>query len=228
MPIITTIPSWEPTKATGAKPGEGPLGEGAQSLVDLGPKGRTVLTDEDARALTSWLTWSDGMPFLGRRELGKGEALVLTLPLSLDESDLPLRPGFLALLDAFVVRARARSSPRRSEAGATFQVPDGAVVEGPHGRIALTHEPNGVRATVADIGRYRVKVGDHVETRVTSPVARELDLRPRPAAPKGHAKIGAGPAAKLDVSWIVALVLLGLFLAEIVARLLTRTEPAAS
>jgi hypothetical protein len=227
LPIITTIPAWEPTKATGAKPGEGPLGEGAQSLVDLAPKGRAILTDEDARAFAPWLVWNDGALFLGRREIGKGEALVITLPLSLDESDLPLRPGFLAILDAFVLRARARSSPRRSEAGATFQVPDGAVVEGPHGRVALVHEPTGVRATVPDIGRYRVKIGDRTETRVTSPVARELDLRPRPATPKGHAKIGAGPAAKLDVSWIVALALLGLFLAEIVARLLTRTEPAA-
>ena len=223
-PIIETIPTWEVTKATGARPGDGPLADAAQSLVDLSPKGRAVLSEEDARKFTPWLAWTDGLLFLGRREISKGEALVLTLPLSLDESDLPLRPGFLTMLDAFVTRARSRASPRRSEAGATFAVPDGSVVTGPRGVVAVTREGGTVRVTTPDIGRYRIASADHTETRVIAPVPRELDLKPRAVAPQGHAKVGGSPVSKLDVSWVIAFALLLFFAAEILVRVFTRTD----
>ncbi len=227
-PLLGAVPTWETVASvrdTSVKPGEGPLGESAQSLTGLDPKGRAELADDDSRGYSRWLSWSDGPLFLGQREIGKGEAIVVTLPFALDQSDLPLRPGFLAILDAFVARARARLSPRRSEAGASITVTEAAVIKGPSGVIGHVREGAVTRAVLPEIGRYVINVQDRTEVRVVAPVPRELSLRPRAAPQGGHAKVGAAPGAKLDVSWVIALGLLVLFAGEIVMRVFVRTEP---
>jgi hypothetical protein len=231
-PLLGTVPTWETAVSVrdkGVKAGEGPLGESAQSLTGLDARGRAELADDDARAYSRWLSWSDGPLFLGQREIGKGEAMVVSLPFALDQSDLPLRPGFLAILDAFVARARARLSPRRSEAGASITVADAAVIKAPGGGT-ITHVREGAvtRAVLPEIGRYVITVQDRTEVRVVAPVPRELSLRPRAAPQGGHAKVGAAPGAKLDISWVIALGLLVLFGAEIVMRVFVRTDPATS
>lgn len=231
-PLLSTVPTWETVASArdkGVKAGAGPLGDAAQSLTELAAKGRSELADDDARAYTHWLSWADGPLFVGQREIGKGEAIVISLPFSLDESDLPLRPGYLAILDSFVARARARLSPRRSEAGASITVPDGAKVRDPSGAVLPNvREGQVTRAILPRIGRYTIEVQDRTEVRVVAPVPRELFFRPRPAPQGGHAKVGASPGAKLDVSWVVALALLLLFAAEIVMRVFVKTEPATS
>ncbi len=230
-PLLGTVPTWETAASVrdkSVKAGEGPLGDSAQSLVGLDPKGRAELADDDARGFSRWLSWSDGPLFLGQRELGKGEAMVITLPFALDQSDLPLRPGFLAILDSFVARARARLSPRRSDAGASITVADAAVIKGPSGSISHAREAGVSRAVLPEIGRYVINVQDRTEVRVVAPIPRELYLRPRAAPQGGHAKVGAAPGAKLDISWVIALGLLLLFAAEIVMRVFVRTDPATS
>ena len=47
--------------------------------------------------------WTDGALLVGRRPVGRGEAWVVTLPFSVDASDLTLRPAFLSLLAGWAV-----------------------------------------------------------------------------------------------------------------------------
>jgi hypothetical protein len=62
--------------------------------------------------------------------------------------------------------------------------------------------------------------GGH-ELRVAAPLAREIDLRPRAIAPSATSSALGGGVAIVDVSWIIALALLGLVAAEIAVRALT-------
>jgi hypothetical protein len=56
------------------------------------------------------------------------------------------------------------------------------------------------------------------ELRVAAPVERELDLRPRAAKSSADPGMLGERRASVDVSWAVALVLLGLLTAEMALR----------
>ena len=86
-------------------------------MADLAPRGRAAIDPEASAGAEILARWKDGVPLLLRRALGRGPVLVLTLPLSTDDSDLALRPAFLGLLDRFVGTARARGGARRIEVG---------------------------------------------------------------------------------------------------------------
>ena len=71
---------------------------------------------------------------------------------------------------------------------------------------------------------------DHPETMGTLVDPRELDLRPRAAVAALNRARQAGTAPRIDVSWAVALCVLGLMVAELVLRVVfgRRTELAAA
>jgi hypothetical protein len=76
-----------------------------------------------------------------------------------------------------------------------------------------------VRVVPPLLGSYRISVDGRVEARVASPVARELDLRPRPAASTTEG-VGLGERrASVDISGQVALLLLALVALEMGLRL---------
>ncbi len=146
-------------------------------------------------------------------------------------SDLTLRPGFLALLEAWTEEARGRMVPLRVDVGHpwTFVSTRDLSVEGPLGSLPIARDGTLARAVPALVGAYQVKSGGRTETRVAAPVAAEMDLRPR--ATGAQARSGAlGEAhSSVDVSWGVALVLLGLMAAELGFRVQrTRTPEGAS
>ena len=153
---------------------------------------------------------------------------VVTLPFSVDESDLTLRPGFLSLLDTWVERARRRASPRRGDVGVPWSFPSGrrVTVEGPAGPVEVARDADGFTVAPARIGTYRIAYEDgKTEIRVASPVVREVDLRPHAVEERaGHRELG-DTHASVDMSWAVALFLLGLTACELVLRLRASKDP---
>jgi hypothetical protein len=233
-PVLGSAVAWGPSPVAGATT-EGvssELAESAASLLDLAPRGRATLTAADAANLlreSPLARWKDGAPLFARRTLGDGEAWVSTLPFSVGESDLPLRPAFLSLLDAWTTVARQRAAPRRGDVGTTwsFATARPTKVTGPDGDVPLasavdTGGSTGAHLVPANVGAYRIAFGDRIEVRVAAPVESELDLRPRAIASAEAQGKSGGAHAEVDISWIVALVLLALLAAELGLRVLPR------
>jgi hypothetical protein len=183
-----------------------------------------VLAPDDIGLLEPFVKWTDGAPLVGRRAIGRGDAWIVTLPVSIDASDLALRPGFLAILGAWAREARERAVARRSDVGSTWTFAGARNVDaqGPLARVTTTRDERGVRLVPALIGLYRITVDGTAEARVAAPVARELDLRPRAAASK-TAGMGIGERrASVDISGQVALALLALVAIEMALRIWSR------
>lgn len=212
---------------TPAPPGGDPatwaaLGPSAEGLAQLAPRGRAVLdarADEGATVLARWL---DAKPLVLSRPLGRGRALLVTLPGNVEASDLPLRPVFLELVGRVVELGRARTVGQRGVAGTPWPVPANAKVIGPTGP-ARVREEAGVRTLVNDrAGLYLVDVDGAVETRVAEIDEREVDLTPRAAADAALAETHGSHQASIDASPYVAFVVLLAIVAEALVRLWTR------
>lgn len=225
-PLLAHAVGWDASPAAGVDAASGAsfFGEAAASLADLAPKGRAKLAEQDISAYEPLLKWSDGAPLVGRRGRGRGDVWMATLPFSVEASDFALRPGFLALLDAFVTEAKQRATPRRGDVGTPWAFGGARQVEaqGPAGPLAATRDDGTLRLVPVLAGAYRVTIDGNKELRVAAPLAREIDLRPRGVAPSATSSALGGGVATVDVSWMVALGLLGLVAAELVARAVTR------
>jgi hypothetical protein len=242
-PFLAHAFSFGPTPTQSVDPASGAhvLGEGASSLGELGATGRATLAPDDMAAFESVLKWSDGAPLALRRSRGRGEVWLTTLPFSVDMSDLPLRPGFLSLLDTIVAGAKERSAPLRGEVGVPWAFAGARQVEaeGPGGRGAAargatlvdgrrgsaedgTHHDGAFRIVPTLIGPYRLTVDGTKELRVAAPAQREIDLRPRAVVTSATSASLGGGVSIVDVSWTIALALLVLVAAEIIVRAMTR------
>ncbi len=224
-PFVTRPFTWSREAPAGADVAAAApvLGESALSLAEFSPRGRARIADEDAAEMDGVVRWSDGALLFGRRTRGRGELWLSTMPLSLDLSDLTLRPGFLALLDAFAAAARERAVPRRGEVGAPWKLAGAREVswDGPGGKGEPARGPDGLTAAPSLVGVYKLRVDGASELRVAAPVVREVDTRPRAVAPAASALSHGGARATVDISWVVALVLLALVACELVVRSLT-------
>lgn len=226
-PLIPGVVRWGASPSPGVDPASFPLlGGSALSLADIRPRGRASLEAEAVDGADVLAKWADGAPFLVRRALGRGAVLALTVPLATDESDLALRPAFLALLDRFVRIARARGGSPRVDAGDawTFDGVKTAVVtrlgDGPNDRspLPLTEVDRRLRATPPVAGVYEVTLDGEREIRVATVPEREIDLRPRAVVQDARDRRLGGAAGAVDVSSYVALVLLSLATVELLVR----------
>jgi hypothetical protein len=227
-PVLTSACAWTDTKSRGADPASaaGEWAEAVRSLEDIGAMRRATLGLEDIRSFEALVRWSDGAPLVARREVERGLAWLVTLPFSVDASDLTLRPAFLALLEAWVRAARERAAPQRSDVGAPWVLTGARRVEaeGPDGPVASSHDEGAIRIVPSLIGAYHLTVDGKDELRVAAPIEREIDMRPRPLAPSaaGH---GMGERrVQVDISGQVALVLLVFFAAELGLRIQSRAR----
>jgi von Willebrand factor type A domain/Aerotolerance regulator N-terminal len=227
-PIVPHAVTWEPTASRGVdlKTASSLFGESAQSGADLDAARRAVFVGEDLSLLRSLLKWSDGAPLLARRALGRGEAWIVTLPFGVEASDLPLRPLFLALLDTWTTEARARTSPKRTDAGVAWTFPGAHTVEaeGPEGPVPVIREGAEPRVVPALLGLYRLTIDGKKEARVAAPVEAEIDMRPRAAADTAGGKDVGDSRAAVDASPALALGLLVLMALELALRLRARTR----
>jgi hypothetical protein len=221
-PLLAQAVGWDGSSASGVDVASGAtfFGEAASSLADLSPKGRAKLAEQDVSTYEPLLKWSDGAPLVGRRARGRGDVWMTTLPFSVETSDLTLRPGFLALLDAFVSEAKLRATPRRGDVGSPWTFAGARQVEGqgPAGPMAASRDDGTLRLVPVLAGAYRVSIDGSKELRVAAPLAREIDLRPRAVASSATSAALGGGVAIVDVSWMVALLLLALVAAELVFR----------
>jgi len=229
-PVLGHPIAWSETSQTGADPASatGELTESVESLTHLGATRRAVLAADDTSAFEPIVRWTDGALLVGRRAIGRGAAWVVTLPFSIDASDLTLRPAFLALLDAWSEEARRHAAPARTDVGATWKFLGAHDVEvlGPQGALAVGRDDGAASVVPALLGSYRVTVDGQIETRVAAPDPRELDFRPRPAGSAApEATVGERRAA-VDVSGEVALALLALTAFEMALRLWTSARDA--
>lgn len=234
-PFLVRPLRWE--RVTGAlgvdKAHAGPLGEGAEAPTDLAPRGRAVLDREDEAHFVVRTAFSNQTPLLASRAIGQGEVWISTLPFTLDQSDLPVRPGFLALLDAFVARARDRGAGARLLAGEAWNVGanDDIQVVALDARGVATGAPlevertaEGKRVRPSRIGAYLVTITakgaqPRRDVRAVVPSPTEVDLRPRALAPAVASGQGSGlsrTARELGSTLALALVLLAAI--EIAAR----------
>jgi len=222
-PILDHATTWTPldAKTTGvAKDAPASfLGEATRSAVDLDAKKRTTIAPGDLASLDVVLPWSDGAPLVAEKNVSRGEGIVVTLPFALGASDLPVRPAFIALLDAFVASARSHASQRRAEVGATWSLPSGVTAAvGPDGPVEIAREGGRAKLTPALVGAYRLTIDGKQELRVAAPSAKEIDVRPRRVrAPEAAAKLGA-TEARVDASAHVAVLLLLLLFVEMILR----------
>jgi hypothetical protein len=230
-PVLGHSVGWTEAKAPGADPATavGELAEPARSLAELGASRRAALAPEDAAAFEALVRWTDGAPLVARRSVGRGQAWIVSLPFSVDESDLALSPAFLAMLDAWVHAARERAAPKRTDVGTPWTFPGAHTVEvqGPRGPLAPTRDEGVVRLVPPLVGTYRVAVDGKTEVRVAAPDPRELDFRPRAAA---LATAGEGMGEKraaVDVSGPIALALLALLAFEMGLRAWARRRVEA-
>ncbi len=203
------------------------FGEGTKSLEDLSASRRAVLDPADAALFETLVPWKDGLPMVARRAIGRGEAWIVTLPFAVDASDFVLRPGFLAMLDAFVLRARAHSSAHRTEVGQAWSFDRVSSVVGPGGPVETRREQGRVVLVPPLVGAYTIVDGDRTEVRAAAPAALELDFRPRAFKSKASEDKLGESHAQVDISSKVALALLALLLAELVLRLRARVGGAA-
>lgn len=231
-PILAHPPGWSDTRASGADPKSavGELAQSADGFADLSAHKRAVLSADDASAFERILAWNDGAPLVARRAMARGEAWIVTLPFSVEASDLALRPGFLGLVDAFVRAARGRVAAARSGVGTpwTFPGAHAVQVQGPGGAIAVSRESGLPRAVPPLVGSYKVTIDGKTETRVAAPDAREIDLRPRVASPGARGERLGERRASVDVSPQLALVLLALVVVEMALRAWTRRRAEAA
>jgi hypothetical protein len=225
-PILRRAVLWSENSAGGADPAsaEGEMSSAADGLADLHAARRAVLAAEDVPAFTPLVKWTDGPPLVARKVVGRGAVWIVTLPISIDDSDLALRPGFLALLEGWAREATDREGAKESIVGATWRFAGAhdVTIEGPGGKLRVDRDASGPYASPPLLGAYRLTVDGTAETRVATVPERELDLRPRAAAETASGGRVGERRAVVDVSGPVALLLLAVTAIEMALRLWTR------
>ena len=217
------------------------LGGEGESLDDLRNKARARLetpAQGDSQVLARW---ADGEPFLLQSSIGRGLALSVSLPTSVQHSDFALRSAFLALLEHTLEEIRRHTGPRRTPAGLAWYFPEGSRLEitGPEGpassselSIQSSDTQSGRRVSYVPRvrGRYSLMVDGERQERVVILDADELEARPRMPDPARVTRAAAGEASAIDASSELALLLLALVFAELAFRVFTRVKrsPQAS
>lgn len=230
-PFVSGTVRWSTQAPAGADPASlSSWGVAAEGLRTLSPRGRALLDAKATEKATSLGRWADGAPLFFSRPVGRGSAMVATLPGSIDASDLPLRPMFLELLARVVEAGRSREAGKRAPVGLPWvfheQIP--TAIDGPAGPLPL-RDVGGARGVVPELaGLHVLRFGDLHEVRVAEIDEREIDTHPRPRpASAGSDDLGS-QRAPVDVSSYVAFVLLLAIASEAALRFWSRApDPPA-
>ncbi|HYQ14592.1 MAG TPA: VWA domain-containing protein, partial [Polyangiaceae bacterium] len=198
------------------------LGAEAESLKDLASKGRARLDSALVPGAQVVGRWSDGKVLVTRQERGRGLLFSIGLPVSVEVSDLALRPAFLALLDQMVGEALRRRGPRASQAGTEWWFPaTGPLqVSGASGAL-VAREADGQRViTPETTGRYEISLNGKTETRFITLPAEEIQNVAKGELPSAWRSSKAAAAPQVDASPELGWLLLGFVALEIVVRVL--------
>lgn len=222
-PFLRGAVDWEPLSvAPTVKVGSvNWLGAEAASLADLAPKGRARLDTALSPGAAIVGRWSDDRVLLTRQERGRGLLFCIGLPVSVEASDLSLRPAFLALLDHMVGEALRRRGPRASEAGTEWWFPaSGALQVTGSAGPQVVRDADGQRVTTPETtGRYEITVNGKSETRFVTLPLDEVLKSPQQQLPASWRKGTAAGAPQVDASPEFGWLLLGFLGLELLVRL---------
>jgi hypothetical protein len=201
------------------------LGPEAASLRDLALHGRAGLAAADLLGAKILANFSDNQPFITERALGRGAVFTVALPSSVERSDFPLRPAFLALLDYLVGEAGTRRGVTQSVAGSDWLFPVNAnvAIEGPRGPL-LPHEHNAATGspqksfTPTVAGRYTLRIDDRHEERVATVEPSEITTLPQKPPSSAALSRGNANAGNVDASPELGFGLLALLFIELGLR----------
>ncbi len=191
-----------------------------EGLDELHARGRVLLSEPDMRRYETLVAWGDGAPFIARRAFGRGEVWLTTLPMRADESDLPLRTGFLAMLDAFSEEVKTRSQEVSGPVGRAWRFGENATVtvDGPRGPLAPVAREHALTFVPDVAGPYTVSIAGTKEARVATIPEDEMAFEPKTVVGANATGAAATAAPRLDVTWMVALALLFAFAIELGLR----------
>lgn len=197
------------------------LGAEAQSLSALAPKGRARLDSALLPGAEVVGRWSDGKVLVTRQERGRGLVLSVGLPVSVEVSDLALRPAFLALLDQMVSEALRRRGPRESVAGTEWWFPAaGALTIANGGGTLSARDAEGQRVVTPETtGSYQINLAGKTETRFITLPAEEVLNAPKQELPKAWQASKASAAPQVDASPELGWCLLAFLAVEIAVRI---------
>lgn len=223
-PFARGAVAWEVLgKAQGADVASfGWLGVEAQSLAELAPKGRALLDTALLPGSEVVGRWSDGKVLVARQERGRGLLYTIGLPVSVEVSDLSLRPGFLALLDHMVGEALRRRSPRSSEAGSEWWFPGSGKLQITlsNGTPLALREAGEQRVATPDTtGRYEITLNGVSETRFITLPADEVLATSKQELPAAWRESKGAGTARVDASPELGWLLLALLAVEMGIRL---------
>ncbi|MBX3182974.1 MAG: VWA domain-containing protein [Polyangiaceae bacterium] len=215
---------WEPADVAGLDLTSVTWLSDSSGLDRLAPVGRSVLEGSLLPSTQIVARWSDGRPFITRRDVGRGKAYAVGLPVSAAASDLALCPGFLALLQELLTQAERGGGPARTRAGVTWVFSAPPQVSGPDGELSqdASSTDGAARLTPGRAGRYRVSIDGGESYRVVELSAEEVLTAPGALDQPSLTSAEGAQRARIDVSPHVALVLLGLLALELVMRLFGR------
>lgn len=231
--------TWETTAASGIADGSSFLGDAGNSLKDLAPKGRLRLTGAQSEGAEVVLRWSDQVPWMLKRHVGRGQVWTFGLPVSVEQSDLSVRPGFLALLERFVHDAAQTNGQRVTQAGDIWKLDQGIqLIEGPTGKLETGSGPgqSALSASAAGsapggdtsvgpaiVGRYRVvHEGGDSHQRIVTIDESEVLTQPKTVRSAKAAQTAQSATPNVEVSREFALLLLVLVICELLLRLVAR------
>jgi Mg-chelatase subunit ChlD len=221
-PFVSGAVEWEPLAGqSGADPASlSWLGVEGGSLNDLGAKGRARLDTALVPGAAVIGRWNDGKVLIARQERGRGLLFSVGLPVDVQTSDLPLRPGFLALLDHIVSEGLRRRGPQASEAGSEWWFAAGPTlsIEGPSGALAVREADSQRVATPELAGRYQIKLGGKPETRFATLAPQEILTAPQRDLPATWRSAGSAGPPQVDASPELGWALLGLLGVELLVR----------
>jgi len=213
----------------------GPFGDGVEAPENLAATGRTAIDREDEGRFVVRTAFTNGAPLLLTHARGQGEVWIVTLPFAPDLSDLPVKPSFLSLLDAFVSRARDRGAGARLAVGESWVVGPADAIEAVRlddrgnrvgDALGVENTGEGKRVRPGKIGAYLVTVTPNGgaarrDVRAVQPAAAEVELRPRALAPSVASGATSGlqrQTTELGPTLALALVMLAVI--ELIARVI--------
>jgi hypothetical protein len=133
-PFLDAPPRWEASPSLGADPETpGSLGPLTTTWENIGARKRATVSPDERAEIKA--RFSDGAPLVLEKPEGRGLLLTVTLPSSVDLSDLALRPAFLELIDYAVTQSAIRRGAQATVVGERWNVAHDAIVRDPSGSI---------------------------------------------------------------------------------------------
>ncbi len=204
------------------------FGASAEGISELRAKARVLLETPLFGSARTLCSWTDQQPLVLERDVGQGMVMVVTTNFHLEDSDLPILPAFIAMVDTFLERVRERSDTAAILVGqpVVFRELNGEL--GPRMQRTTTADGRTVELDLANaralqagsVGRYTFTVGEKALTRFAFVDDAELNFTPRPIAEGAQDASLGGRVEDQEISSIVALGLLALLLIEAALRVL--------